>query len=335
MHLKTINGKVSEVHLEDWDIDTLNEAQLSLLKELEGENELLAINVLFCERYFIYLKHCFILRDGQSSLYLWCQSKLDPDALPNLLTVTKAKVATFVRKSFETEEDDVFVVFEEALVRFGLEHETVPVSIDEDCLNKSDNSAIDLFGLFGITRNGKNVVTVLNTVSGNTAHTTYTKNSTVVYRSHSGSIRVKQPVYLLEMSDDELRKEVVSILYFKEEKGGENLLVLINRTERLFSKPADIMDEVKAAEEVVKTERERKSSQDKGLVSNVNLPEITAKTSFFIRVKEAVQTGLFYLLIVGGIIFIFVLLNKLGFGSYDYSDKDAYIEPRAVDDYRI
>lgn len=241
MHLKSKEGIITEVHLEKWDDASLPAEIKSSLLALEGQDESLAISMLFSERTFLYTKHCFLLRtQPEPSLVLWMKSSLhgdDIDMLMKMMVTTGGKSALFVRESYETNPDSVFMVAEKALSPYKLQPETVVVATDADLINKKDKAALDNFAIFNLARNSTNEVINYNAKTTEIVRAKYTKNCTVIYAEPSGVIRIKQPTYLLGMSDAEIKSKIASVFLLTEDNGKAELDALAERLSKILSNP--------------------------------------------------------------------------------------------------
>lgn len=239
MHLKSKEGLVTEVHLERWDESALPIETKNTLIALEGQDEGVALSVLFSERAFIYTKHCFLLRTApEPSLVLWMKSTLHNDDISTMMKMmqtTGGKSALFARESFETNPDSIFMVTEKSLSPYKLQPETVFIVTDTDLIRKKDKAAFDDFAIFNLSRNTTNEIINYSVKTGEVKKTRYTKNSTVIYTEPSGVIRIKQPPYLLAMSDEELRSKVASFFLLTEDNGKTEIESLGKRLSQLTS----------------------------------------------------------------------------------------------------
>ncbi len=63
----------------------------------------------------------------------------------------------------------------------------------------------------------------------------YTKNCTVIYAEPSGVLRIKQPTYLLGMSDEEIKSKIASVFLLTEDNGRAEMDALAERLSKILS----------------------------------------------------------------------------------------------------
>ena len=167
MHIKVDKtGKIRDIHIERWDRAAMPAELESKALSFEGKPEKDFLIFAFTEKLFLYTKMLYSSRDENPPLWLWTNSilgsqedgKVGEDLIVRLFHSLKPCYATFSYKSDEVRPHTKMLASEDftkdVFQANGLDFELIEIPLQQTPMKQM----FGLFGLFNITRNGRNDV---------------------------------------------------------------------------------------------------------------------------------------------------------------------------------
>lgn len=166
MHIKVDKtGQIRDIHIERWDYTAMPKGLENQINSFNGKPEKEFLIFAFTEKLFLYTKILYSSRDGKPSLWLWTNSVLgSPEDAEAMTTMArffgslKPYYAMFSYKSDEVRSDTKMIASEDFTKDFfqanGLSFELIEIPTQSIPMKQM----FALFGMFNITRNGRNDV---------------------------------------------------------------------------------------------------------------------------------------------------------------------------------
>lgn len=216
MHIKTTSGKITNIHIERWDHTAIPANLETVLRSFQGRSEEDFLSFAFTQKLFLYTKILYILReDRKASLYLWAHSPLygsgnaeDLEKVTSWFYSSEIRYATFTHP-FDRISPKVSMlgcenVLSDTFRTRGAEMELVKIKAE----GVSSEDLFSIFGLFNLTRNGKNEVLYFENDSAESElkRSIATTHSYVVALNKAGALKAYTATDLLIAPHEELRE---------------------------------------------------------------------------------------------------------------------------------
>lgn len=214
MHIKVDKtGKIKDIHIERWDRAAMPKELEEQALSFEGKPEKDFLTFAFLNKLFLYTKMLYSSRDENPPLWLWANSALGSgedgkaveDIIGRLFASLKPKYATFTYKSDEVRPHTKMLASEDFTKNVfqsnGLDFELIEVPSQPVPMKQM----FSLFGLFNITRNGRNDVDYYDSSIRELIRSTASNHGYIVGLSKDGKLSAFSAVDVVIAPREELK----------------------------------------------------------------------------------------------------------------------------------
>lgn len=207
-------GNISNIHLENWDRSAMPPELERKIHLFLGKQESEFLVFSFIEKLFLYTKMFYSSREDKPSLWLWSNSILAPEGddkviagmIRGVLGTLKQHYAVFTYKSEEILPNSKMLAFEDFTQKILISAGFVSEFIEIPEKNILPKQMFILFGLFNITRNGRNDVNYTDSVSGEFLKSVASNHGYIVAIDKVGKLCALSAVDVVIAPKDELKQ---------------------------------------------------------------------------------------------------------------------------------